>query len=170
MRKSPCCSSYALQRIADDHIDTLGSETLKAIKGDFYVDDLLKSVRTVQEGKSLCYELTDVLQERGFRLTKFISNSKELLQSLPESSLAHSLSCLKFDEAQFERTLGIKWDISNDKFVFSTVSVDQAFTKRGLLKTVSSIFDPLGFLSPFTMRAKCILQELRRNGLIGMTQ
>ena len=70
-KDSPCCSSSALQRIADDHIDTLSSEALRAIKGDFYVDDLLKSVRTVKEGKSLCYELTDVLQKRGFRLTSW---------------------------------------------------------------------------------------------------
>ena len=47
-------------------------------------------------------------------------------------------------------------------FVFSAVEAGQPYTKRGILKTVSSIFDPLGFLSPFTMRAKCILQDLWR--------
>ena len=76
--------------------------------------------------------------------------------------LAHPLSHLNLNEDQLERTLGIKWDIKNDKFVFSAVEAGQPYTKRGILKTVSSIFDPLGFLSPFTMRAKCILQDLWR--------
>ena len=74
-------------------------------------------IRTVQEEKSLCYELMSVLQKR-FCITKFISNLKDLLHALPESSLTHSLQCLKFDEAQFERTLGIRLDISNDKLCF----------------------------------------------------
>ena len=37
---------------------------------------------------------------------------------------------------------------------------NQPLTRRGILSMVSSIFDPLGFLAPFTMKAKCLLQEL----------
>ena len=136
----------------------LSDDAIETIIRDFYVDDLLKSVKTVQEGKVLCLELISILQKGGFKLTKFLSNSKELLALLPESLLAHPLSHLNLNEDQLERTLGIKWDIKNDKFVFSAVEAGQPYTKRGILKTVSSIFDPLGFLSPFTIGAKCILQ------------
>jgi hypothetical protein len=37
-------------------------------------------------------------------------------------------------------------------------------TRRGLLSTVSSIFDPLGLLSPLVLKGKRILQELCRQG------
>ena len=72
------------------------------------MDDLLKSVKTVQEGKVLCLELISILQKGGFKLTKFLNNSKGLLQLLPELLLAHSLSHLNLHEDQLERTIGIK--------------------------------------------------------------
>lgn len=37
---------------------------------------------------------------------------------------------------------------------------DQPLTRRGILSMVSSVFDPLEFLVPFTLKAKCLLQEL----------
>ena len=33
-------------------------------------------------------------------------------------------------------------------------------TKRGMLKITASIFDPLGIVSPFVVRAKLLLQRL----------
>uniref|UniRef100_A0A1A8CSF3 Integrase zinc-binding domain-containing protein n=1 Tax=Nothobranchius kadleci TaxID=1051664 RepID=A0A1A8CSF3_NOTKA len=38
-------------------------------------------------------------------------------------------------------------------------------TKRGVLQTSSRIFDPIGFLTPFTIRAKCLFQEMWESGL-----
>ena len=35
-------------------------------------------------------------------------------------------------------------------------------TKRELLRTISSIFDPLGFLAPVTLAAKILMQEVWR--------
>ncbi|XP_066928372.1 uncharacterized protein [Clytia hemisphaerica] len=37
-------------------------------------------------------------------------------------------------------------------------------TKRGILSVVSSLYDPLGFLSPFTTTAKMILQDVWKDG------
>lgn len=36
---------------------------------------------------------------------------------------------------------------------------DRPATKRGVVSTVSSIYDPLGFVSPYTIRAKMIFQD-----------
>ena len=41
---------------------------------------------------------------------------------------------------------------------------DKPPTRRGILSTVSSLFDPLGFVSPFVLRGKQILKELWRDG------
>ena len=38
-------------------------------------------------------------------------------------------------------------------------------TRRGVLSVVSSLFDPLGFISPFIMKAKLLLKELCRKKL-----
>ncbi|GBM20426.1 hypothetical protein AVEN_222124-1 [Araneus ventricosus] len=38
-------------------------------------------------------------------------------------------------------------------------------SKRHFLKTVAKIFDPIGFISPFVTRVKCLLQQLCELGL-----
>jgi len=40
---------------------------------------------------------------------------------------------------------------------------DKSCTRRGILSTVSSIFDPLGFVAPLLLDGKSILQELCRH-------
>ena len=42
---------------------------------------------------------------------------------------------------------------------------DYSTTKRGILSAVSSVFDSLGFLTPFTLKAKLIIQEMWRQNL-----
>lgn len=40
-------------------------------------------------------------------------------------------------------------------------------TRRGITSTISSIFDPLGLVSPITLRAKIMLQDLCRQSMLG---
>ena len=48
---------------------------------------------------------------------------------------------------------------------FSIVLKDQPLTRRGVLATVASVYDPLGLLTPLILRAKKILQEICRRGV-----
>lgn len=50
-----------------------------------------------------------------------------------------------------------------DCFQFSIQFRDCLLTRRGLLATTYSIFDPIGLLSPVVVVAKRILQDLCRN-------
>ena len=62
------------------------------------------------------------------------------------------------------RVLGQKWNVTTDDFVMFPLEQfpkDAAvFTQRKLLSLVSSIFDPLGLLSPLTFKIKMILQQI----------
>ena len=49
---SPGCANFGLKRAADDGEDEFGTEAANFIRNDFYVDDGLKSVPTVQEAAS----------------------------------------------------------------------------------------------------------------------
>ncbi|XP_061573965.1 uncharacterized protein LOC133440659 [Cololabis saira] len=53
----------------------------------------------------------------------------------------------------------------DDGKVWTSVQERQQ-TRRGILSVVSSLYDPLGFLAPFTMSAKLMLQELCRRNLM----
>ena len=51
---------------------------------NFYVDDLLKSMKDIQSTKQLLQNVINIRKSGGFNLTKFILNSKELLATIPE--------------------------------------------------------------------------------------
>ena len=59
-----------------------------------------------------------------------------------------------------ERVLGLLWDTEMDqlKLQFQTRTVPP--TKRGILRMAASIYDPLGLASPFTLRARMLIQKL----------
>ena len=56
----------------------------------------------------------------GFRLTKWISNSKEVLNSVPEAERAPPMNDLNFDQNAVltERALGVQWNVNADTFSF----------------------------------------------------
>lgn len=66
----------------------------------------------------------------------------------------------KTEQASGEPALGIQWNISCDTFTFRVAVKSWPATRRGILSTVSSVYDPLGLLSSFILKAKQILQEL----------
>ena len=65
---------------------------------------------------------------------------------------------------QSHRLLGMQWNFEEDSFLFSVSLPDKPLTRRGLLSAVSSLFDPLGFVSPVTLIPKLLLQELCKKG------
>ena len=45
-------------------------------------------------------------------------------------------------------------------FQFRITLKDRPATRRGILSAVSSVYDPLGFLAPFVLNRKRILQDI----------
>ena len=64
-----------------------------------------------------------------------------------------------------ERTLGVQWNMNSDMFTFKMTPKDKPFTRRGILSVTSSIYDPLGMVSPIILPAKRLLQDLCKQGL-----
>ena len=124
------------------------------------MDDCLKSVRTRQGARTLVSELTELLSRGGFHLTKWMSNDREVLASIPQSERAKSVIDLDLDELPVKRTLGVQWNVETDKFGFKVVAKEKPSTRRGILSVASSVYGPLGFVAPFTLSAKLTLQEL----------
>ena len=157
---SPCCVNYALQQAA---MDTVNDEELQAkqtVLENFYVDDMLKSVDDVKTAVDLVHNITNLLGRKGFTLTKWMSSSKEVLSQIQQTSKSHPELNLDLDNLPVQRTLGVCWDVQNDRFFFNINRKPDVATKRTIVSTVSSVFDPLGFLAPFTFRAKCFIQDL----------
>ena len=64
-----------------------------------------------------------------------------------------------------ERALGVEWYVESDVFEFRIVVDEKPPTRRGILSTVSLVYDPLGFVAPFILPAKKILQDLCRENI-----
>lgn len=162
---SPSCANFGLRKVAEDNEEKFSCDVIETVKRNFYVDDCLKSVKTVDTAITLADQLTKLLQNGGFRLTKWVSNSKKVIESIPQSERAKSVKMLDFDHLPSERALGIQWNIQTDRFEFNINVKPKDPTRRGILAVVSSIYDPLGLAAPFVLTAKILLQDLCRRKL-----
>lgn len=162
---SPSVVNYVLKAAAAAERNEDNSKAADFICRDFYVDDGLKSVGSVDEAVKLIRDSKMICSKSGFTLHKFASNEVSSLVELGESELAESAKNVRvFDNGvKMERALGVEWRMDLDCFQFSIQFRDCPLTRRGLLATTYSIFDPIGLLSPVVVVAKRILQDLCRN-------
>ena len=154
-----------MRQTADDNEERFGPEVTNTVRRNFYLDDILKSVPNEENAIHLTEQLIQLMKEGGFHLTKFTSNSRKLLATLPEKERANPALNLDLDQLPIGRALGLHWDADSDTFLFKVVPTNKPPTKRGILSTVSSLFDPLGFMGPFILPVKVLLQELWRMGI-----
>ena len=82
---SPGCCNFALRKTAIYNESQYEPEVIKTLLNNFYVDDLLKSVDTEESAIQLIKDVKEICKIGGFNLTKFTSNNKSVLQSIPES-------------------------------------------------------------------------------------
>ena len=95
---------------------------------------------------------------------KWISNSRSVLESVDVEKRAKEVKDLDLDRDSLpvERTLGLLWCVQTDTFRFKMAIQEKPITRRGILSMLSSVYDPIGFLAPFTLPAKLLLQNLCR--------
>ncbi|XP_069140928.1 uncharacterized protein [Argopecten irradians] len=165
---SPAVATYGLRKTADEAEHKYGSDVRQFVHRNFYVDDALSSHPTSEEAVDLLHRTRSALQEYGhLRLHKVSSNSSAVLSEFDSEDLAKSLKDLELGKEGLptQRSLGICWNLQEDKFTFQVSLQDKPFTRRGVLSTINSIFDPLGFTSPVTIAGKEILREAMNNGI-----
>ena len=127
------------------------------------MDDYLDSVKTEEEAISRAKDVGDIPSSGDFYHTKWMSNSPEVLRvfqaNLGEGQEVH------LTEDKTEKIMGVCWKHFTDTLTFRTITTkDTIYTRRGLLKKIATIFDPLGFAAPLTMRAKIKLKLLNTRG------
>ena len=115
-------------------------------------------------------DLCVLLSRGGFQLAKCLCNRRQVLKTIPTSDRASSILdlCSNSCVLPIEVTLGVQCNMDSDMFTFKMVLKDKTFTRRGILSVTSSIYDPLGIVSPITLLAKKLLQDLCKQGLTGM--
>ena len=160
---SPSCVNYVMKQIANNCENTKPKAS-NAILNAFYVDDMLDSFATEEEAIHVSESIQETLAEGGFRLTKWHSNNRRVIEAFPEEERAKDLKEIdsNVDTLPTDRALGVRWDAETDKlgFFYNENQKWNIKNRRNMLSIVSSIYDPMGMVAPYVVKAKMILQSL----------
>ena len=163
---SPFCSHYVLQTHAKTHALEFPEEA-STVEESMYVDDVLDSCEDVKSAQHLRRQLSALLAIAGFKLRKWSSNVPVVIEDIPTEDRLPTLELDKEDVPK-TKTLGVMWEAKRDVFTFQVQQplVDnKPLTNRNVLSAIASLFDPLQFLAPFTVRAKVLMQEIWMAGV-----
>ena len=95
----------------------------------------------------------------------FMESSLPKVKQVPAEDYTSGTRDLDLDpSARCQKALGVVWNVPADTFIFRSTDDDTPVTKRGILSAVSSVFDPLGMLAPWTLRDKCLIQSIWQSG------
>ena len=123
-----------------------------------HVHDFNTGSNTLREAFDLYVNAKNILKEGSFHLRKFKSNNTE----------SENQVYLKYPEDQEhsseQKVLGINWNKTSDDFIFDLKEIhgkiEQKPTKRNILHSLASIFDPLGSLTPLCIGIKIFSQDV----------
>ena len=163
---SPSVAGFDLRQVAIDKKANVDQSVLATIQRHFYVDDCLQSVDLPVNAIKLVAELRRDLIQGGFKLTKFFSNSVEVINSIPEKDRAPALLNLDLDNLPVEGTFAVFWNTSSDNFEFHVRLRPKPCRRRGILSTISQVFNSMGFVQPFVLAVKRMLQDLWSQNLL----
>ena len=149
--------------------------------GGFFIDDLVTGCND-SWGALILYEKARDRMEGGFTLQKWKTNNGELADkiakkesewkekkpnpNLEDQSFAKETLGAIGNMSEKTKVLGITSEYNKDIWEFPLDikggEIDKAVqaTKRGILSSLASLFDPLGLVSPIAVSAKILFQEL----------
>ncbi|KRZ09670.1 hypothetical protein T4C_14062, partial [Trichinella pseudospiralis] len=110
-------------------------EAAQIVENNIYVEDVLLSVENQEAARRMIKDLNNLMESGGFKLAKWSSNDSSVLS-----------------------------DIAVDKRA-TTDNRGYCERLRKLISHASKLYDPLGFLTPFVVRAKILFQKLWQAGI-----
>ena len=145
------CSPYLLQETLYTHLSQ--NEEGNSFLDKFYVDNYMNTYDSQAELVSDKIRLDNVMNQASRPLQEWVSNN-EYFNFLYQLAVPITQS-----------VFGISWNPYTDNMnivVGEKLILEDSwrFTKRKILSLVSSVFDPLGWVSQLTVRGKILLQTL----------
>ena len=85
---SPCCANWALRSTALDQKESVSKNVIDAVLHRFYMDDYLDSFNDITIAVSTTLSVSTLLEDGGFHLTKWTSNSIDILNTFPKDDIS----------------------------------------------------------------------------------
>ncbi|XP_046141252.1 uncharacterized protein LOC123987702 [Osmia bicornis bicornis] len=158
-----CAPYLAIRTLAQLAVDEkprfpLGSRCLES---NVYVDDMFIGADELPLAIRKRTELVQILGTAGIELDKWAANHPDILPAHKRPIANDLVRDIVQDESV--KTLGVHWKPTQDEFSFSVTNANSlpgVLTKRAVLSNIARLFDPLGWLSPITITAKILMQDL----------
>ena len=150
------CSPFMLNAALHCHLAQYKSPTAQNTLANLYVDNIVSGCPSESEAISYYNKARSIMKGAHFNLRSWASNSSRLMDQASRDKVT--------DTNNPVNVLGLQWNTQADTLSLtsksSIPSVTSLITKREILKESSKVFDPLGLLSPVTVRAKIFMQSL----------
>lgn len=137
--------------------------TIKELRDNLYIDDWFTGSDDEDNLAEIMRKADQVMKQGSFHLTKWASNSDNVRDNVDKTLLADS-------DFVFQKVFSVGWDPHSDPFHFKFLcgSCGVLLSKGTLLGMAARIFDPVGFLNPFTITLKIVFKKHGKMAMNGM--
>lgn len=150
---SPFLLNSTLKHHLNSYPDTV---TVQELQENLYVDDWLSGADTVEEASKMLNEVQNILLDAGMTLSRWHTNNDFLINQ--------HYQYFEPEVDEVTKLLGMYWNSSKDVFSFPGLNLGDKFylnfAKGNVLSLIARLFDPLSLISPLTMYAKILFQEI----------
>ena len=156
MKCSPTILMMGLHRIlmTDSEPGEL-TELKKMIYSLIYMDNGAVSMNDSEKLVWAYEKLKEIFEPFKFELQQFSSNDETVKEFIDQKNDIVDL-------------FGLKWDTVNDTIAINKVPLDEkANSKRLILGSIASVFDPHGFNGPVLNRARLFLHDIQKAKTLG---
>ena len=161
----PFICTSVIKEHASKYADIYPTASKKLIE-DIFIDDLVTGAETEKEAYALHYTAKEIMKTANFELQNWQSNSPLLQKEIQNEN------CDEFvlnTNKEMCHVLGVSYNSDSDTFHFLCIDLDQELaekeaTKRMVASIGYRVFDPLGFISPFILQIKILIQNLWNRG------
>ena len=145
-RPAGCIVMSALRRTAE-MFGCISERAASVIIEDSYMDDVVSGAYTREEALKAIEDIQKIAAEGGFTFKKFTISGTE-------SGDEHEVS-----------VLGIRWRVAEDQLspnvkVSELKDYKDKWNRRRCLSLTGSVYDPLGFCAPITVRLKILMKTM----------
>ena len=150
------CSPFMLNATLHCHLSQYRFSIAQDMLTNLYVDNIVTGCESEEDAILYYNTARSIMKEAQFSLRSWASNNRKLINLAAQDKVDDGNSTVN--------VLGLQWDTQTDTLSLTCKSPIPAattlITKREVLRESSKIFDPLGMLSPVTIKAKVFMQKL----------
>ncbi|XP_070573730.1 uncharacterized protein [Ptychodera flava] len=156
------CSPFMLNAVIKTHLESNASiPTADDLKHNIYVDNVIDGAKSDEKAVSYYNDANHLMQSCGFKLRSWTSNSERLCELAKQDDI--------YEPSRDVPVLGLRWEPESDTMTYSENNSEpipnELITKRDVLSSSATLYDPLGFVAPVHIKAKLFVQSLWKRGL-----